>query len=231
MTTKYDSFEVELISNGERYVGTAPVFKSDQGYGFALSSGSVLKNCCLSWCGSDIDKSVWIFGDSYLGITNTARWPYYLQDDGFAENALLDSFAGRATPDALVTLNSFISIGKPDYIIWCMGMNDGSDTTGTPSAQWVSGRDAVLNICEFYGIIPVFATIPNVPNIRHTEKNEWIKASGHRYVDFAKAVGADEVASSWYTGMLSTDNVHPTEKGAKALYGQFLIDFPEVTIP
>ena len=61
-------------------------------------------------------------------------------------------------------------------------------------------------------------------------KNEIIRSSGYRYIDFAKAVNAEAVGSSWYAGMLSTDNVHPTQEGAKALASRFLLDVPEITI-
>lgn len=41
-------------------------------------------------------------------------------------------------------------------------------------------------------------------------------------------MGAEHKGDSWYDGMLSGDNVHPTEKGAITLYLQALADFPEL---
>ena len=81
----------------------------------------------------------------------------------------------------------------------------------------MTGRDAVINICKRYGITPIFATIPTVPTINNEQKNAWIRNSGYRYIDFAKAVGAD-ASGNWYSGMIESDNIHPSEKGAKALY-------------
>ena len=225
----YNQFNVELISNGARYAGTAALFKSEQGKGFALSSGSTLTNCKLSWSSIDMNKKVWMFGDSYFGMTNPARWVHWLQESGFAADALIDAYGGRASDNAVISLTNLIKNGSPDYIVWCMGMNDGTDSNSQPSSAWVVGRDAVLGICEAYSIVPVFATIPSVPSINHTYKNAWIRSSGYRYVDFDNAVGAN-VSNQWYAGMLSTDNVHPTEKGALALYGQFMADFPEIAI-
>lgn len=225
----HNSFIVELITNGTRYTGTANLFKSDQGKGFALCSGSTLTNCKLSWESIDMNKKVWMFGDSYFGMTNPARWVYWLQESGFAVDALIDAYGGRASDNAIISLNNLIKNGTPDFIVWCMGMNDGTDANSQPSSAWVIGRDTVIGLCEAYNIIPVFATIPSVPNIDHTYKNAWIRSSGYRYVDFDKAVGAN-VSNEWYTGMLSTDNVHPTEKGALALYGRFMADFPEIVI-
>ena len=59
-------------------------------------------------------------------------------------------------------------------------------------------------------------------------KNEYIRNSGYRYIDFASAVGAVEAKSPWYEGMLSTDNIHPTSAGGKALAEQILMDLPEI---
>ena len=68
--------------------------------------------------------------------------------------------------------------------------------------------------------------MPTVPSINNEQKNAWVRASGYKYIDFAKAVGADGTGA-WYSGMLSGDNVHPNDKGAKALYTQAITDFPE----
>lgn len=55
---------------------------------------------------------------------------------------------------------------------------------------------------------------------------------GLRYIDAAKAVGSN-ADGEWYGNgteydYQSTDNVHPSEYGAKAIATQFLIDFPEI---
>ena len=85
---------------------------------------------------------------------------------------------------------------------------------------------------EEYGIDIelILATIPNVPSIRHDYKNAIVRASGYRYIDFAKAVNAEAVGATWYADMLSSDNVHPTELGAKALASRILLDVPEITV-
>ena len=86
-------------------------------------------------------------------------------------------------------------------------------------------------------ITPILCTIPNVKggavddtdivNMRlHNFKNDYVKASGYRYIDFYKAVGADDV--NWYPNMLYSDGVHPDVLGAEAMYYQALVDFPEL---
>ena len=78
-------------------------------------------------------------------------------------------------------------------------------------------------------IIPILATIPTVPSVNNEGKNTWIRNSNYQYIDFAKAVGATP-DGVWFDDMLSSDNVHPSEKGGLALYNQVLTDFPQIMI-
>ena len=64
---------------------------------------------------------------------------------------------------------------------------------------------------------------------KYKGKNKWIRESGYHYIDFAKAVEADE-NGNWYSGLLSGDNVHPTEKGAKVLYSRAIADFADLLV-
>lgn len=222
--------KITLISNGMMFAQTLPFVKQTISQVVALSSGSTLTDCKLTWTPIDIDKTIWLFGDSYIAYS-AARWAYYLQQYGYADNALLDGFPGEGSVNARNSLMTLIQFGTPKYIVWCMGMNDGSDTdASTPSSNWTVRRDEMLTICNNNGITPIFATIPNVPSVLHTGKNAWIKASGYRYIDFAKAVGAESAGSTWFEGMLSNDNIHPREQGAKALFARVLLDFPEIML-
>ena len=126
-------------------------------------------------------------------------------------------------------------------------MNNG-DTIGsaTPNAKWLAATEEFIAICEAKGITPILATIPSTPTVLNVNKNAWVRESGYRYVDFARAVGGESYNASligkdygngktnltgyeWYADMLSTDLVHPALLGAKALYMQFVVDFPEIT--
>ena len=192
------------------------------------SVGSVLTDCVVSWETGDVAKAIYIFGDSYCSWSSD-RWAYYCAKDGFADNALFNAYAGENSTNAVVALRNVVPMGSPKYLVWCLGMNDGSDSESAPSSAWVAGRDAVINICKRYGITLVFATIPTVPTINNEQKNAWVRNSGYRYIDFAKAVGSDS-EGNWYSGMLYTDGIHPTVQGAKALYGRVLTDFPEIMV-
>ena len=109
-------------------------------------------------------------------------------------------------------------------------MNDGADSGSTPSANYSAGISQVETLCAANGIELIYATIPSVPNQSNEAKNSYVRGTGKRYVDFAKAVGAT-ANGTWYTGMLDEDNVHPTEAGAIALYHRAIADCPELTYP
>ena len=142
---------------------------------------------------------------------------------------LLCGFGGAGSMNEVISFRRLIEKCSPNRICWCLGMNDG-DTETAVNAKWKSVYDEIVGVCRSKNIELILATIPNVPNIRHNYKNEIIRASGYRYIDFAKAVNAEAVSSAWYDGMLSSDNVHPTELGAKVLASRFLIDVPEITV-
>ena len=138
---------------------------------------------------------------------------------------MLDGYPGRNSQSALLSLNTAITMACPEKIIWCLGMNDGD--SGAINSNWKDAVDEVTNICDEYGIELIMATIPNVPSVDNSYKNAFVRASGHRYIDFASAVGASS-DTTWYDGMLSNDSLHPTAEGAYALYRQAITDIPEL---
>lgn len=221
--------KLTVISNGVLFSHVFENFvRHTVGCPYVLSVGSVLSECKLIWTCIDIDKKIWMFGDSYFAY-DAARWPYYLHSYGYDKNVLLDGFPGEGGTNGRVSFNNLLTFGKPKFAVWCLGMNDGGDSVSAPSADWVRARDLFISYCQNANVIPIFGTIPTVPTINHEQKNAWIRNSEYRYIDFAKAVGANS-SGVWYSGMLSNDGVHPTEYGAKALFAQVLIDLPEIMI-
>lgn len=192
-----------------------------------VSGGHEMTNVKGSYYVRDIYADTWIFGDSYLTIDGT-RYPLYLINAGYT-NYLLCGFSGARSTDEIISLRNLIEKCSPKRICWCLGMNDG-DTQTAVSARWKIVYDEIVGICSSKNIELILATIPNVPNIRHDYKNAIVRASGYRYIDFAKAVNAEAVGATWYADMLSSDNVHPTELGAKALASRILLDVPEITV-
>ena len=131
-----------------------------------------------------------------------------------------------ATERGLEDFKVAIQKGTPTYVLWCLGMNNG-DKGGVLNEGWLNSTKEFLEICKEKGITPILSTIPSTPVVNNEPKNEWVRNSGYRYIDFNRAVGAEKDVA-WYPEMLYKDNVHPARGGAEALYSQVLVDFPEI---
>lgn len=193
---------------------------------FARSTGVALENVILGWSCSDFDQEIWMLGDSYFNMTDTQRWPSYMLKEGYTEY-LLTGYPGRKSADALADFKDLLDFGTPKYAVWCMGMNDGDGASGV-NASWQAATEEFIAICDEKGIIPILSTIPNTPTVINSFKNEIVKASGCRYIDFATAVNGTEKGSAWDAGMLANDQVHPLAPGAKALWEQVEKDIPDL---
>ena len=146
---------------------------------------------------------------------------------------LLNARPGENAEEAWADLQSLINAGgRPNILCWCLGMN-GNGVEQQEGGQYVINTyqktyiDNVKSLCDSLGIDVVFATVPTVPNLQKTGFCNYVRNLGCRYIDFAAAVGAQS-DGTWKTGMLSSDNIHPTTLGAKALAARALMDFPEI---
>ena len=177
----------------------------------------------LAYSVRDLNESIWFFGDSYMSMGNPARWPYYPVQNGWTRFLACGFPGADGWNHEILSFRNLIARGKPKYVVWCLGMNGGvSDNE--------KAVDEVCATCDSLGITPILAAVPCVPDEtrNNAAKNTYVKSLGRRYIDFAKAVGAETNGSTWYAGMLSDDEIHPSALGAKALYSQVLADFPEI---
>ncbi len=186
------------------------------GQAFFTTAGTLTNVDFIASC-SDLKNDIWVFGDSYVGFGNPRRWPTQLRYMGYSDY-LCDGLAGQSSSGAYADLQRCLALGvKPKILVWTLGMND-SDSA------WNTTYQQVQTLCESNDITLVLATIPTVPSVNNENKNATVKNSGYDYIDFAKAVGANS-SGVWYSGYLHSDEVHPTELGAKALATQFIFDF------
>ena len=227
-TNAADDYEYKVTITGWRGISG----DSTDAMPFAESIGSILTDCNFTWSSAEFRKQVWAFGDSYFEV-HESRWGYYMKEDGFYDNILWNGYGGENSPKAFTAFsNSIEYFGKPKYVLWALGMNDDNDTDVAIGANWLENIEKVKELCSQHGIILIMCTIPTVANKgnikNHELKNNYVRNSGYRYVDCAKAVGAD-ASGVWYDGMLSSDEQHPDVKGGKALYMKFITDMPELT--
>ena len=191
---------------------------------FATSVNSALTECNLAWCCSDVRAKAWVFGDSYISLTSPDRFGRYIVDAGFT-NWLACGFAGSGASQQMESFNKLLEMGVPKYAVFLLGMNNPDG--GSVNNSWKKTIEEFVSVCNEHGITPILATIPSVPGRDHTYKNEYVRTSGHRFIDWERAVGAHE-STEWFAGMLSADMVHPSAKGAMALAAKLMNDFPEI---
>ena len=218
------SSEVIVTSSSGSYK-CANKWQGSKGTIAAEVIGCSLTDCTLIYYCPDYDKKIWAFGDSYFYEYSSDRWPKIVIDNGFT-GAMFDGYGGRTSVQALQSLNKCLSFGRPDTILWCMGMND-HDTASSVNANWKSTYDAVCSLCSDRKIRLVLCTIPSTPTINHSFKNDIIRNSGLDYIDIEDTLGVDE-NGNWYEGMLSGDNIHPTAKGSKVIAAKMMAAFLEM---
>lgn len=216
---------LRITTNGGEYTHDAIGFHG-RGDVAVTSESASFTDVYLSWTAKDLKQPLWIFGDSYIQVSNSNYWPYHLINAGYTDY-LISGFPGAKSKHAYKDWRNCLQYGKPKYVLWALGMND-SDTSAVNS-EWDMYYTFMKEDCEALGVTLILATIPNVPARNHTYKNSIVTASGYRYVNFAQAVGATSAGSSWFDGMLQTDEVHPTTQGAKCLAAQVLVQLPELT--
>ncbi len=231
ITIKSDNTDTIIVSvsSGNGSYTSPPVWCAGGCRGkieFEVKKGN-LSDVEISWNCEDFKKSIWFFGDSYLGISNPCRWPSHIIGAGF-DTALFSGFPGARAQDIYPDFINSLKLGKPKFAVWCLGMNNSDNRLFGINKTWKTCTEAFIRECINNGIIPILTTIPNTPIINNSFKNKFVRDSGYRYIDFASAVGAYDNKSKWSSDMLTPDNVHPTEVGAKALSEQVLKDFPEI---
>ena len=210
---------VTLMTRGGIFETTFDTWAYEANYeAFVKSSGSQLTNVKLGATNKDFRKPLWMFGDSYFGV-GANRVIGNLKKFGFFD-FLVDGLSGQNPGNAYNDLVRCLNFGTPKYLIWCLGMNGSYDDYTTTFTK-------LKSLCEERNITLVLTLIPTVPERDKDELASYIKSTGLRYIDWYKAVGANS-SGVWYEGYLSSDNVHPTELGAKAISMQFFIDFPEI---
>lgn len=163
----------------------------------------------------------WLLGDSYFG-NGLDRLGGRLIEWGYASGVLFDGLGGLNSQRGYAELQKLLTYGTPKTLVWYLGMNDNATTVATYFPL-------VEQLCDQLGIELIFNKIPFVPSrlVVNAAVNNYVLASGRRYVDSYAAVGAD-TSGNWYTGHLSVDGVHPSNLGAAALTSRLVADVPEI---
>ena len=186
-----------------------------------ISISGTYTNITLSHSGTWMDKDTWIFGNSY-----TDFWPSKCYANG-GSNFYLDGYSGRSARGGYDSLLLALKYGKPKRIVWMLGMNN-PDTEIAVNESWNNIFNELKELCAIMSIQLIPCTIPNVPERIHTFKNQIIRNSGLPYIDISSVLGANEQGSNWFSGLLSSDNVHPTGLGSEIIANTIIAGVPDI---
>lgn len=167
-----------------------------------------------------LKNDIWIIGDSYIG-NNIEDTRLYSHLRNIAKECLIISKSGMTSKEGATIISDLLSmgVGQPKYLIWQLGMNDGTTVD--------EYQTAIQKVKSVYSGELILTRIPSVPTLSKTAINNFIDSTGNRIIDFKGAVqNSDD--SSWLSGLLSSDGVHPTALGANVLATQMIIDVPEL---
>jgi len=170
----------------------------------------------LSFLRGSACEKIWFLADSYFSEVDPERWTYHMVSEGYTKGWMADHLPGGGSKTFLACFKDDLKYGKPQTVVWMLGMND-SDSETDISGEWLTSVDEFLRICDSLCIEPILVTVPSVPERNQAFKTEWVRRSGRRYVDWAQAVQLVGTRD-WKEGLLSPDNLHPTEAGAQALW-------------
>lgn len=220
--------KLRLMSKGAEYsVPMTPAvrFNAKTGAPTMTITSCVLRDAKFSWTAFNADKSLWLFGDSYVSWYQE-RWIYHAEADDNLESSLVNGYAGQNTQNALISLKALLAVHRPKTVVWMIGMND-ADSSNAVNASWLTGLENLKQLSKTFGFELVLYTVPTTPTVNNNFKNEIIRASGYRYIEADEAVRINS-SGDWVEGALSSDNVHPTAVGAKIIYHRILADLPEI---
>lgn len=212
ITTVGGTFTFTQISDSTRFnaIGTLTAKST------IATADVVLSGSCTQF-----KYHTWLIGDSYFG-SGASRIGGRLMGWGHSDGVLLDGLGGLNSQQAYGELQKLLTYGTPKTLVWYLGMNDNATTVA-------SHFPLVEALCDANGIELIFNKIPFVPSrlVENAAVNNYVLASGRRYVDSYAAVGADS-SGVWYPGHLDPDGVHPTALGAAALTSRLIADVPEI---
>lgn len=199
-------------------------------YGVVFLSGNFsIKNCIFS-SPLSATPDLLIVGDSIanadtirtqIGGGFTNRWAGLI-----AKQATTSIWAlgGNTSNDVNRDLNIITSIFKPKKVIYAIMTNDNN------YSNWVNNCIAFTTAFENIGaeVIYTMGVLRSDYEVAHSQIREYIRNSGHRYIDFCAATSVDGLCLTHKDGIFNSDNLHPNQLGHKIMYNAVISAIPDL---
>jgi len=121
-------------------------------------------------------------------------------------------------------LDTLVSLFKPNKVIYAIGTNDSNFNT------WLSNCQAFTTAFENIGAEVIYTTsvLRFSYETEHAKMRNWIKQSGHRYIDFCSAMSVNGQCSEIKTELFLSDNLHPNVAGHLQMYKCVIGSLPDL---
>ena len=175
------------------------------------------------------NAKVAVFGHSFvegdsLGANRKQGFAYLLEDE-MGKGLVINLGLGGDTITGMYNkiCNSRKFISNCEYAFLCIGTND----RGLSYENYIAGLEKCISEIEKQGLVPILFTIPPA-NYAMTDtmlrENDWIRSSGHQYVDMYKVFADD--AGNCKEELFLPDKIHPTVTGHLYILNRIKLDCP-----
>ncbi|GHT01517.1 hypothetical protein AGMMS49525_02450 [Bacteroidia bacterium] len=199
---------------------------------FGVESGTISLETLTTSSDYTPKAKLYITGDSFIegasmvayGLEN--RWCALLASAIGNNDVVINGKGGEAINSAYINrYKTEITWYNPKYVFVSLGTNNISNVTA-----YKTYMQQLIDQIKSEGRIPILVTCTPRPEADYTTTvkviNDFVKASGEFYVDMNKAVTVSGDPSTWKSGYVQADNVHPSLLGHEAMFNQIKTDCP-----
>lgn len=195
--------------------------------GFLVLAGSACIREFRLWTPYPTRPRLLILGDSFtegdaLSPNYTARYAN-LVFQRLRGNCGLAGKSGDTTGMVLDRLAQDVNPFAPDYVLVLLGPNDYYFPT------WLDNMQKIIAAVQERGATPLLGTCPPMglgKQSYQTSVNSWIRSSGIKFVDFARALTVNGDDLTWRPEYVLADQIHPSVAGNAAMFGAITNEAP-----
>ena len=131
---------------------------------------------------------------------------------------------GATAGQAVVDLPMLTSLFKPAKVIFALGTNN------SDFEAWKNSCIAFTNAFEALGSEVIYVTPMFRPVLEssHSAIRNWIKTSGHRYIDYCAVMTVNGKCEAVNTELVLSDGLHPNVEGHRRIFEEVKTIIPDV---
>jgi lysophospholipase L1-like esterase len=234
-TKNINDIEIEIIyPTGDVYNHTTSTLES-YSWGFpsiySITGQAEVSDFSLSMpYARNRDPKLLIVGDSFIEGNSSPthkelRYSQLIANEIGEKECVILGRGGESTSSVLLRIYHQIDwFEDAKYCLLALCTND------TSLSVYTARIGTVISLLRTKNIIPILVTCTYRSDTNNatfqSQVNAWIRGSGHRYIDMVLAVTNPGDETSWKTGYLLSDGVHPSVAGHAAMFSRVKYDAP-----